>query len=89
MLLQEQRREHDSFRLHPERTAEGVVYELDTSGLMAAGLDPSRMKQLPAASLVGFASPFAAHARAVRRREGAVAWPRTCDGIGRGGSDLT
>jgi hypothetical protein len=35
------------FAVHPERTAEGVVYELDASGLIAAGLDPSRMKQLP------------------------------------------
>lgn len=31
----------------PERTLEGVLYEFDASGLIAAGLDPARMKQLP------------------------------------------
>ena len=31
----------------PERTSEDIVYELDASGLIAAGLDPARMKQLP------------------------------------------
>jgi hypothetical protein len=36
------------FAVHPERTAEGVVYELDASGLIAAGLDPARLKPLPA-----------------------------------------
>lgn len=36
------------FSDHPERTAEDVVYELDASGLIEAGLDPSRMKELPA-----------------------------------------
>lgn len=36
------------FAVQPERTPEGVVYELDASGLIAAGLDPSRMKPLPA-----------------------------------------
>jgi hypothetical protein len=28
-------------------TSEDIVYELDASGLIAAGLDPARMKQLP------------------------------------------
>ena len=36
------------FAAHPERTSEGVLYEFDASGLIAAGLDPARMKQLPA-----------------------------------------
>ena len=36
------------FSVHPERTAEDVVYELDASGLIAAGLDPRRLKELPA-----------------------------------------
>ena len=36
------------FSTHPERTVEDVVYEFDASGLIAAGLDPARMKQLPA-----------------------------------------
>jgi hypothetical protein len=35
------------FATQPERTSEGVLYEFDASGLIAAGLDPSRMKQLP------------------------------------------
>jgi hypothetical protein len=35
------------FAAQPERTSEDIVYELDASGLIAAGLDPSRMKQLP------------------------------------------
>ena len=35
------------FATQPERTAEDVVYEFDASGLMAAGLDPARMQQLP------------------------------------------
>jgi hypothetical protein len=35
------------FAAHPERTSEDIVYELDASGLIAAGLDPARMKQLP------------------------------------------
>jgi len=35
------------FATHPERTSEGVVYEFDASGLIAAGLDPARMKPLP------------------------------------------
>ncbi|HEY7111361.1 MAG TPA: hypothetical protein VIA45_00395 [Thermoanaerobaculia bacterium] len=35
------------FAVHPERTAEDVVYELDASGLVAAGLDPARLKRLP------------------------------------------
>ena len=30
-----------------EGTAEDVVYEFDASGLIAAGLDPSRLQQLP------------------------------------------
>jgi hypothetical protein len=35
------------FTTKPEGTAEDVVYEFDASGLIAAGLDPSRLKQLP------------------------------------------
>jgi hypothetical protein len=35
------------FAVDPKRTPEDVVYELDASGLIAAGLDPARMKQLP------------------------------------------
>ena len=35
------------FAVHPERTPEDVVYEFDASGLIAAGLDPARMKKLP------------------------------------------
>jgi hypothetical protein len=35
------------FAAHPERTLEDIVYEIDASGLIAAGLDPARMKQLP------------------------------------------
>ncbi len=35
------------FAAQPERTPEGVIYEFDASGLIAAGLDPARMKQLP------------------------------------------
>src|SRR5262247_2608582 len=35
------------FAVHPERTPEDVVYEFDASGLIAAGLDPARMKELP------------------------------------------
>jgi hypothetical protein len=35
------------FATQPERTSEDIVYELDASGLIAAGLDPARMKQLP------------------------------------------
>ena len=35
------------FATQPERTSEDVVYEFDASGLIAAGLDPARMKQLP------------------------------------------
>jgi hypothetical protein len=31
----------------PEHTTEDVVYEFDASGLIAAGLNPTRMKQLP------------------------------------------
>ena len=31
----------------PERTSEDIVYELDASGLIAAGLDPARIKQIP------------------------------------------
>jgi hypothetical protein len=36
------------FATHPERTPEDVVYEVDASGLIAAGLDPTRLQQLPA-----------------------------------------
>jgi hypothetical protein len=35
------------FATQPEGTAEDVVYEFDASGLMAAGLDPSRLQQVP------------------------------------------
>jgi len=35
------------FATNPERTSEGVIYEFDASGLIAAGLDPARMKPLP------------------------------------------
>jgi hypothetical protein len=35
------------FATQPERTPEDVVYEFDASGLIAAGLDPTRLQQLP------------------------------------------
>ena len=35
------------FATQPEGTAEDVVYEFDASGLIAAGLDPSRLQQVP------------------------------------------
>jgi hypothetical protein len=35
------------FATRPEATAEDVVYEFNASGLIAAGLDPSRLLQLP------------------------------------------
>ena len=35
------------FATQPEGTAEDVVYEFDASGLISAGLDPSRLQQLP------------------------------------------
>ena len=35
------------FATMPEKTAEDVVYEFDASGLIAAGLDPSRLQHLP------------------------------------------
>jgi hypothetical protein len=35
------------FAAQPERTQEDVVYEFDASELIAAGLDPSRLQQLP------------------------------------------
>ncbi len=35
------------FATQPDRTSEDVVYEFDASGLIAAGLDPSRLQQLP------------------------------------------
>ena len=35
------------FATQPERTSEDVVYEFDASGLIAAGLDSSRLQQLP------------------------------------------
>jgi hypothetical protein len=35
------------FAAQLEHTSEDVVYEFDASGLIAAGLDPTRMKQLP------------------------------------------
>jgi hypothetical protein len=36
------------FATEPERTPEDVVYEFDASGLIEAGLDPSRLQPLPA-----------------------------------------
>ena len=35
------------FATKPENTVEDVVYEFDASGLIAAGLDPSRLQPLP------------------------------------------
>jgi len=35
------------FATQPKRTSEGVVYEFDASGLIAAGLDPARLQELP------------------------------------------
>lgn len=35
------------FATQPERTPEDVVYEFDASGLIAAGLNPSRLQHLP------------------------------------------
>jgi hypothetical protein len=35
------------FATQPGRTLEDVVYEFDASGLIAAGLDPARLQQLP------------------------------------------
>jgi hypothetical protein len=35
------------FAAQPERTSEDIVYELDASGLIGAGMDPTRIKQLP------------------------------------------
>jgi hypothetical protein len=35
------------FATRPEGTVEDIVYEFDASGLVAAGLDPSRLQQLP------------------------------------------
>ena len=35
------------FATQPERTQEDVLYEFDASGLIAAGLEPAHMKQLP------------------------------------------
>src|SRR5947209_19238626 len=35
------------FATQPERTPEDIVYEFDASGLIAAGLDTSRLQQLP------------------------------------------
>ena len=35
------------FAAKPERTPEDIVYEFDASGLIAAGLNPSRLQQLP------------------------------------------
>jgi hypothetical protein len=35
------------FATQPESTPEDIVYEFDASGLIAAGLDPSRLQQLP------------------------------------------
>jgi hypothetical protein len=35
------------FAVRPDGTPEDVIYELDASGLIAAGLDPARLKPLP------------------------------------------
>ena len=35
------------FATQPERTPEDVVYEFDATGLITAGLDPSRLQQVP------------------------------------------
>ena len=35
------------FATQPENTSEDVVYEFNASGLIAAGLDPSRLQPLP------------------------------------------
>ena len=35
------------FAVRPESTPEGVLYEFDASGLIAAGLDPARLNRLP------------------------------------------
>jgi hypothetical protein len=35
------------FATQPETTPEDVVYQFDATGLIAAGLDPSRLQQLP------------------------------------------
>jgi len=35
------------YTLHPETTAEDVVYEFDATQLVAAGLDPQRVPKLP------------------------------------------
>ena len=35
------------FAAQPERTPEDVIYEFDAAGLIAAGLDPARIKRLP------------------------------------------
>jgi hypothetical protein len=35
------------FATQPERTQEDVIYEFDASGLITAGLDPSRLQPLP------------------------------------------
>jgi hypothetical protein len=35
------------FATQPESTPEDVVYEFDASGLVAAGMDPSRLQPLP------------------------------------------
>jgi hypothetical protein len=35
------------FATQLERTPEDIVYEFDPSGLIAAGLDPSRLQELP------------------------------------------
>jgi hypothetical protein len=35
------------FATQPESTSEDVVYEFDASGLIAAGLEPARLQQLP------------------------------------------
>lgn len=40
------------FATQPERTPEDVVYEFDASRLIAAGLDPARLQQLPERGLM-------------------------------------
>jgi hypothetical protein len=37
------------FATQPESTTEDVVYEFNASGLISAGLDPSRLQQVPEA----------------------------------------
>jgi hypothetical protein len=47
VLFQQRARNHVHFATQPERTQEDIVYEFDASGLIVAGLDPSRLQPLP------------------------------------------